>query len=52
MKEFIYGLFMEGHTIAGIICSLIYFLIPAIAVFGVAVLVQKLIEEIKYRFFE
>lgn len=52
MKEFIYSLFVEGHTIIGIICFLLYFAVPAIAVFGAAALVQKLIDEIKYKFFE
>lgn len=52
MKEFIYNLFMEGHTIVGIICSLLYFTVLAVAVFSAAMLIQKLIDEIKYKFFE
>ena len=51
MKEFIYSLFMEGHTIIGIICSLLYFAVPALVVFGAAAFIQKLIDEIKYKFF-
>jgi hypothetical protein len=43
---------VEGHTVIGIICSLLYFAIPAIAVFGAAALIQKLIDEINYKFFE
>lgn len=52
MKEFIYSLFVEGHTIIGIICSLLYFAVPALVLFGAAGLIQKLIDEIKYKFFK
>ena len=52
MKDVIYSLFVEGHTVIGIICSLLYFAVPALAVFGAAGLIQKFIDEIKYKFFE
>ena len=52
MREFVYNLVINSHPIIGITCALLYLFIPAIAVFGAAIGLQKLIDEIKYKFFE
>ena len=52
MREFIYNLFMDGHTVIGIICSLLYFIIPVIAMVCAAAVIQKIVEEIDYKFFK
>lgn len=52
MREFIYSLLTEGRPIIGIVCSLLYLLIPAIVIFATAILLQKFVDKIKYKFFE